>query len=498
MRRMLILVLVLAMSAAACSGDGGADSSTAAPTTTAAAPETTAHSATTAASSETTAAVGVELDPAGIWQARLAGLRVQITVTPDGPGYQAALDSVDQGAFGIPATLLEVENGEVIIEFGDIDGSFVGVPSADGKSITGLWKQGGAELPVTLTRSDEALAYDRPQEPVPPFPYTSEEVAFDNPDSGLLLAGTLTIPEGEGPFPAMVLISGSGPQDRNEELLGHKPFLVIADHLARNGIAALRYDDRGVGDSTGDFTGAITADFATDATAALDYLLGRAEVDPSAVGLAGHSEGGLIAPMVASGHPGAAFVVLLAGPGQRGADLLVLQSELLLRAEGAPAEYVEWQMDWVAPVIAAAASDLDDAAARARIAEIAADAAATAPEEVPAEEIEAGAFEEYLDPWMRFFLAHDPVPLLQRMRMPVLALNGTLDLQVPVDENLSRIAEALDAAGNPDYVAQELVGLNHLFQHADSGAVSEYARITETFAPEALDLISSWIMERFG
>jgi len=506
-RRSLVPALILlVLATAACSGDDPVPGTvTPAPITTAgttAAPSTpgavstTAAVATTAAVTTTTAGAA-DLDPVGIWLAEIMGMRVQITVEQDGPRFRATLDSIDQGIFGISATRLAVGDNEVTVEFADIGGVFVGTPAGDGRSIEGVWTQGAAETPVTFVRVDEPFAYDRPQEPQPPFPYTVEEVTFDNEQAGFTLAGTLTIPEGDGPFPGVVLITGSGPQDRNEELVGHKPFLVIADHLTRHGIAVLRYDDRGFGESDGRFPGATSADLVTDAAAAFDYLIGRAEVDTAAVGLIGHSEGGMIAPMLAAPRSDVGFVVMLAGPGQRGADLLILQTEMLLRAEGAPDDAVAWQLGWVVPVIEVAASDLDDEAARAEIGDIVAGVVAADPEQVAAGEL-GTATEIYLDPWMRFFLAHDPAPFLERLQMPVLALNGTLDMQVPVDENLSRIEQALDAAGNPDHTVRAMAGLNHLFQHAETGAIGEYARITETFAPEVLDLMSSWILERFG
>jgi len=203
----------------------------------------------------------------------------------------------------------------------------------DGDQLEGTLTTGGDTVPVSLDRRDEPFAFERPQVPEPPYPYLEEEIVFPNTEAGFDLAGTLTIPKGDGPFPAVVLISGSGPQDRDEQLAGHRPFLVLADHLARAGIAVLRYDDRGYGESGGDLEGT-SADLATDAAAAVDYLAAKPET--GSIGLLGHSEGGIIAPMVAATDPAVTFVIMLAGPGETGAEVLLQQAALIPEAEGVP------------------------------------------------------------------------------------------------------------------------------------------------------------------
>jgi hypothetical protein len=293
-----------------------------------------------------------------------------------------------------------------------------------------------------------------------------------------------------------VLISGSGQQDRDESLMGHKPFLVLADWLARQGIATLRYDDRGVGESGGNPVGATSADFAEDALAAVLSLTDDERF--STIGLIGHSEGGLIAPMVAALSDDVAFVVLLAGPGLPGADVLAKQTEDLMRAEGAPRSAVDWRVGWGNDVIALAASNMDTADVATQIRERLEGAATEAP--IGLEQLVSdAAIEEmiatFTDPWMRYFLAYDPQPALEALAIPVLALIGDLDLQVSAELNTPALETAL--AGNPDATVTKLSSLNHLFQTATTGAVSEYGQIAETFAPEALQLVSDWIQERF-
>ncbi len=296
------------------------------------------------------------------------------------------------------------------------------------------------------------------------------------------LGGTLVIPEGVGPFPVAVLISGSGQQDRDESILGHKPFLVLADWLARQGIATLRYDDRGVGESGGNPAGATSADFADDALAAVAFLADDERF--SAIGLIGHSEGGLIAPMVAA-QADVAFTVLLAGPGVPGAEVLAQQIEDLMRAEGASPSAVDWRVGWGTEVIALAASDMDSADVASQIREVLEAAADDVPPGLE-QWVSSAAIEEtvaaFTDPWLRYFLAYKPQPALEALAIPVLALIGNLDQQVSAELNIPALEAAL--AGNSDATVTELDGLNHLFQTATTGAVSEYGRIEETFDPD--------------
>jgi pimeloyl-ACP methyl ester carboxylesterase len=307
------------------------------------------------------------------------------------------------------------------------------------------------------------------------------------------LAGTLTIPEGRGPFPAVILISGSGPQDRNESLFGHKPFAVLADHLSRNGIAVLRYDDRGVGASTGNHARATSAEFAVDANTAFRFLLGRREIKQNAIGFVGHSEGGMIGPLAAANNDRVAFLVLLAGPGTSIEQLLLSQRRLVALSQGASNELLDKSEPIIRDILHAVrvAPDSQSAMDSIRVALPAARLQAFGASESQRDAI-AGAF---TSTWMRYFIKYEPAPFLSRLHVPVLALNGSKDLQVPPAENLAAIRVAL--ASNRDVTIRELPGLNHLFQTAETGSVAEYERIPETFAPSALDLITGWIRARF-
>ncbi|HEY0151556.1 MAG TPA: alpha/beta fold hydrolase [Longimicrobium sp.] len=404
-----------------------------------------------------------------------------------------ALTSVDQGGARVPIRVLP--QGDTAVRIEASGAVFQARISANGDTLAGTWDQGGAKLPLTLVRgAAQAAAPARPQEPKRPFPYREEEVSFASVP-GVRIAGTLTLPQGRGPFPAAVLITGSGQQDRDESLMGHKPFLVLSDYLTRRGIAVLRMDDRGEGGSTGDFGAATSADFANDVEAAVRFLAARREVARNKIGLIGHSEGGVIAPMVATRSRGVAYVVMLAGTGIPGDSLLRLQGSAVLRSSGATEEMVRRQGEVQGRIFAAArgARDSADAARRIRAALTPEERAASAslPDSIPA------PMRPLVGPWFRYFLGYDPRPALRRLTVPTLALNGSLDVQVPPKENLAAIDSALRAAGNRDYRVQELPGLNHLFQTARTGSPSEYATIEETMSPAALEAVASWIVQRF-
>lgn len=448
---------------------------------------------------------------AGSWVGTLdVGVKLRLVFNvqaADDGGWTATLDSPDQGARGIPVSAVIIDAPSVRFEVSAIAGTYAGTMDAAANRMDGTWSQGGMSLPLALERGDKPEAPKRPQEPKPPVPYESEEVRFPNDEAGINLAGTFTKPEGSGPFPAVALVTGSGPQDRNEELLGHKPFLVLADHLTRSGIAVLRYDDRGVGESSGDFASATTREFASDALAAVSWLRSRPDVRADAIGLLGHSEGGLVAPMAAVETADIAFLVLLAAPGLDGRDIVLLQSTLIGRAEGIDASRLEANSKRQAAYFDIVENESDPAQAASSLkALMTADLAAMS----DAERAEGGLTGDDTDalidrqvaqvnsPWFRYFLSYDPLPALRKVTVPVLALNGTLDLQVPWQENLDAIDGALREAGNGDVTVLPLEGLNHLFQTATTGSPTEYGQIEETMAPRALDAISSWIRERFG
>lgn len=419
-------------------------------------------------------------DPAGDWRGTLAvgavTLRIALHIGPT-----STFDSPDQGVLGLPAQVT-IENGRVTATVTGA-GVFEGVLSADGQTLDGVLKQGPTSLPLHLERGVFSAA-NRPQTPRPPYPYDVEQVTYENSKAnGVRLAGTLTTPRIDGPFPAVLLITGSGAQDRDETLFEHKPFLVLADALTRHGIAVLRVDDRGVGGSSPGPSDATTADFATDAEAGLAWLRSRDDIDTGRIGLLGHSEGGLIAPLVASRDPGVSFVVLWAGPGVSGKDTIVGQVRALALASGASADEAGKAAATQAAILDAVLAASDAARLRAALDEL------TASGRAPA--IPDAALAQLNSPWYRYFLAYDPGPALRAARMPVLALLGGKDTQVPVAENEPALRDAL--AGNNQACVEVLPGLNHLFQAAPTGAVSEYGLIEETVAPAALNRIVDWI-----
>jgi pimeloyl-ACP methyl ester carboxylesterase len=375
-----------------------------------------------------------------------------------------------------------------------------------GTTAKGTLEQAGMTLPLTMRRlaEGESVRPRRPQEPVGPLPYAQREVTFTNPADGAKLAGTLTIPAGRGPFPAVFLITGSGPEDRDETVFEHKPFLVLADHLTRSGIVVLRADDRGVGGSTSPKGGAETTDdVAADALAAAEFLAAQPEVDPKRIGLIGHSEGGLAAPMAAAQSERIAFIVLLAGPGVPGREILPAQLSAILRAAGVDEASIaaqrEHQVRALDLVAAGAPAEQVRAALRELVeAQMRVAGGGAEPDAAVVERLVEGEGRRLAVPWMRRFLTLDPREALRRTRCPVLALNGSLDTQVVASQNLPEIRRALEEGGNRDVTVREMPGLNHLFQTAVTGGVQEYAQIEETFAPAALEEISGWILARFG
>lgn len=437
----------------------------------------------------------------GDWGGLLSGrlhLVLHVTQAQDGR-YAGVLESVDQGDAMIPVDKLEAGADQLNIAISRIGASYAGKWDDGQKAWVGVFAQ-GADLPLTLKRLDAAgLAALKPSPTARPqddaaaaaLPsYRPEAIRLENPRApGVTLAGVFTKPPGTGPFPAVMLIAGSGRQSRDEMVLRHRIFLVLADELNRRGVAVLRYDKRGVGESSGDFQSATTADFASDAEAAFRYLSARPDVDPKRVGLIGHSEGGVIAPIVAVADPKVAFVVLMAGPGVRGAELLELQQRLIAQAESEPPAAISVREAHDRAVIAAvvAASDREDAVRRV--------AALTTAQAQPAPPPSAGAppaVQLYTSPWMYHFLRYDPQPTLARLRTPLLAIGGSLDLMVEPKQNLGAIRRATK---DDRYVTvTELPGLNHLFQTAHTGSPFEFGRIEETISPAALKLIGDWVV----
>jgi len=433
----------------------------------------------------------------GVWQGALEGngmrLRLQLHVTHgDQKQLLAALDSPDQGVNGLPATKVSQKDAAFHFEIPVVNGVYDGALNAAKTTITGEWTQSGVQQKLEFRRSGQLLELVRPQNPVKPYPYKEEEVTFTNAQASVSLAGTLTLPPGPGPFPAAILLSGSGPHDRDESVAGHRPFLVLADHLTRKGIAVLRFDKRGNGKSTGDYAKATTEDFASDADAALAYLKTCKEIDPKKIGLIGHSDGGMIAPLVAAHSSDVAWIVLLAGPGLKGEDILLLQSELILKAAGVGPGEVTRTLAFDKQTYVLIRQEKDPVVLEAKLNDLVqstSTGAALSPAAVQSQ------LRVLVSPWFRYYLDYDPVPALQKTLCPVLALNGEKDLQVPPKENLAKIRKALQDGGNRDFQTTELPGLNHLFQHCPTGSPTEYGGIEETIASEALNDVSDWVLK---
>lgn len=347
-----------------------------------------------------------------------------------------------------------------------------------------------------LAAASNELSKERPQEPKAPYPYDEEEVKYSNPAADVILAGTLTLPRSDKPSPAVLLIAGSGPNDRDETIFGHKPFLVLADHLTKQGFAVLRVDKRGVGQSTGNYDISTTEDFADDVLAGIQYLKTRKEVDAEQIGLIGHSEGGLIAPMVAVKSNDVAFIVLMGGAGVTGATTLYEREAQLSRAMGATEEQIRDQLDFQNQVLSVLINESDLEKAAELLREIAAKQLDSLPEKERQTSAEAIEFQmkRCNTKWFRYFVTYDPISSLKHLKIPVLVLNGELDSQVLSKQNLPLIAKTLEEAGNQNYKIVEFPKLNHLFQTCESGSVLEYGKIEETIAPVVLDTLADWIL----
>ena len=385
---------------------------------------------------------------------------------------ECAIDSPDQGAYGIPAEIKTLNAAKAHVEVPSLGASFEG--NLMFGLLVGKFRQSGLEFPLSLKRGD--IERKRPQTPAGPYPYTEEEVTFTNPEDGAVLSGTLTYPADFSPqTPVVLLVSGSGLQNRDEEVYSHKPFLVIADHLARNGVACLRYDDRSAGKSTGNAAGATTETFKKDALAGLEYLRGLGKF--SRIGLAGHSEGGTIAFLLA-GEGKTDFIISLAGTATDGATVLIEQNRKILNGSGIP----ETAVNDYCEVLAKLYADPDMTAEEL-------DQIATALP--PAMKQNIHSVRETKDPWVAHFISFDPAGSIMNITCPVLALNGENDVQVIAESNIPRLKELLKDNGKN--VIKTYPGLNHLFQHSETGMPDEYGKIEETMSTEVLNDITDWI-----
>lgn len=442
----------------------------------------------------------------GIWVGTLKSFGVEVEIVfkiseKSENKFAATMDIPFQRAQEKPVDKVTFQNGNLRLEMKSMWATFEGCIKNNFSTVEGQWKQAGQSIPLVLRRVNEAPKLHRPQEPKKPYPYKEEEVTYKNKKAGVKLAGTLTYPQSKDPFPAVLIVSGSGMQDRNGAVFGHRPFLVLADYLTRQGIAVLRMDDRGMGGSGGSmatFLQNTSEDFMGDVLAGIEYLKSRKEINPKEIGLIGHSEGGIIAPMVAVQSPDVAFIVLMAGTGLMAEEVLYSQNELLLRSVGASDKVLAARRAGLKQTFDVLKHEKDDTAARIKIRKIArGELAKMSEKEKEAVGVSEAMIElqiqMLLSPWFRFFLTHDPKTTLMNVKCPVLAIIGEKDLQVSSKENLEAIEEALKAVGNKHYTIKELPNLNHLFQTAETSALTEYTKIEETISPTALKLIADWI-----
>jgi uncharacterized protein len=401
---------------------------------------------------------------------------------------KGTMDSPDQGAKGVKLDDVMLIDDELIIDMPKYRAQYSGTYNKDSLCFNGSMEQGGFKIPLKLRKrlTDEPL-FNRPQTPKPPFPYVTEEVTVQNKKDSLALAGTLSKPNGKGKFPAVIFITGSGAQDRDENIFEHKPFLILADELTKKGFAVLRCDDRGTEKSTGNYEGATSDDFANDVSAQIEFLKSRSDIDKKKIGLLGHSEGGVIAPLVASQRKDVAFVVLLAGLGIDMFDLLLAQDSLIMKAEGASKQKLDESHRMNTKLYQILKAEKDSAAAAEQMASV------IGGEFNYKDEIVSSTIEFLNSAWIRWYINYNPADALKKLKCPVLAVNGEKDVQVPAESNLPAIGNALKAGGNKRYEIKSLPGLNHLFQQCKTCAVSEYKDIEQSMDSSAISVITEWM-----
>ncbi|MFN7949891.1 MAG: alpha/beta hydrolase [Blastocatellia bacterium] len=443
---------------------------------------------------------------AGNWLARLefngSTLRLVLKIVANSDGSLIAkLDSLDQGARDLPMDEITQEGDTLRFVAQKLGLHYEGKLNLKGAEIAGTLKQGGGALPLVFRRTAVAPTLHRPQDPLPPYPYHEEEVSYKNENENVKLAGTLTFPRDGKRHPAVLLITGAGAQDRNETIAGHRPFLVLADALTRAGIAVLRVDDRGVGGSDAGVPNPTSENYVEDVLAGIAYLKTRQEIAPQQIGLIGHSEGGMIAPLAAVRSSDVAFIVLLAGGGQPGTELIYTQTALQQKKNGVAASVTAQTIAAQQQLFAILQAEPENTSAEKKLRACLQQQL----EKLPADQRAAFASGKatleaqiplFLSAWFRYFIAYDPRPTLVKVKVPVLALNGENDVQAAAKENLSLIAAALKAGGNRDYTIQSFPKLNHLFQTSETGLPHEYERSEETIAPAVLTTITNWILQR--
>ncbi len=426
----------------------------------------------------------------GSWKGEMEfqGMKLPLilNIKKSGSLYSSTMDSPKQGAKDIPVDKTDFVNNELSFEQKMLGATYKG-KLANGK-IEGTFSQNGIQLPLTFTpNTGNGSALNRPQTPKPPFHYHTEDITFQNPADKNTLAGTIAQPENfDKNKPILVMITGSGTQNRDEELFEHKPFAVIADHFAKKGIATLRLDDRGIGGSPAGTANDTSYNFATDINAAVDYLISKGYRN---IGLLGHSEGGMIAPMVATMNKNVKFLVLMAAPGTPIDQLLIQQNERAGKLMGQNDDQVgqskKVNSEIYRFITTYSGNDYEKDLQQFLTKNFAGQMDETAIQNIR---------QQSSSPWFRYFIKFNPDSYLSKVKIPVLALNGSFDFQVSAKENLKAIDQSLKKAGNLNVKTEELPGLNHLFQEAKTGASSEYAEIEQTISPTALNQMTSWIL----
>ena len=440
-------------------------------------------------------------DVSGTWNGKAKRGTKEITfvfnITQENNTYSTTMSVPTFRVSGIKPTITTFVNEKLIINGSNVGMYYEGIYNKQAKQFEGTYKEGGIEMALNLKKGAIKIEDSkRPQEPAKPYPYYEEEVVFNNKEAKVSLAGTLTLPNKNGKFPVVILISGSGPQDRDESFMGHKPFLVLSDHLTKQGIGVLRFDDRGHGKSTGDFGNATTEDFSKDVLSAITYLKTRKDIDAKKIGLIGHSEGGIIAPLAANNSKDVAFMVLLASTGISGTELSVMQSKTLRQFPVKDEVAYEKNTRKAIAIVTSNKSNTEikreltthyNNFIRPILTSL----------NVPEEKINLfikGQLKTSLKPWSRYFLQYNPADEIEKLKIPVLSLNGSKDTQVNAKINQEGIRKALIKGGNKAYKIVELENLNHFFQECETGKMNEYRKIEQTISPKVLELVSSWVL----
>jgi uncharacterized protein len=447
-------------------------------------------------------AYGINSTPSleGIWLGKLEmpnqiNVRIGITFTSQSNNsILATLNIIEQATGDIPCEELICRNDSIFIRMNKLGIEVTGYLNKESGHLTCELSNRGTILPIVFSRVEVLPRLNRPQEPEAPFPYMVEEVIFENKDAGIKLAGTITLPENANNAPAVILVTGSGKQNRDEEFAGHKPFMVIADHLTRKGIVVLRYDDRGVGGSSGNFDQSSTGDFATDALSAIRYLQGRKEVNPCRVGIIGHSEGGIVASLVAHESADVAFIVSLAGFVVNFEEAILGQLSEQLRQRGKNEDDIDLERALRKKIYSIVKENIDSVLMVEKLWSVY--------DELSEEEVarlnwpkarHESQIKQVMSPWWHYNLCLDNHKMLMAIKCPVLALYGELDKQVIPGQNIPFVEEAFKNGGNSNFEIMNLSGLNHMFQKANTGEINEYIKIEETISPIVLDIISDWV-----